>query len=165
MQRCRWVLSGNWVCPDYFKHWELLLSKFSIHGALSCSTQCTQCPGDFTAAVSTPEHSIYCSAVTTQRHYGLNQPPNKQLSCNHWQHPSTPPAGLHQTLLLWITGFAHLRCTPLTRCQGTIKGCRQAQGCLWNSQGKEEFICTLKLPLFLLSPTPTQVFALPARER
>lgn len=37
----------------------------------------------FTAAVSTPKHPIYCSAVTTQRHYGLQQPPNKQLSCNH----------------------------------------------------------------------------------
>lgn len=143
MERGRWVLSGNWVCPDYFKHWELLLSKFSIHGALSCSAQSTRFPGDFTAAVSTPKHPIYCSAVTTQRDYGSNQPPSKELSCNHWLHPPRPPAQLHQTLpaaALDHWACSSQVCTPLTHCQGTIKGWRRTQGCLWNSQGKEEFI-------------------------
>lgn len=71
----------------------MLDNKFSIHGALSCSIQSTQCPGDFAAAVSTPKQPIYCSAVTNQRHHGLNHPPTS--SC-----PAITDSSyqLHQTL-------------------------------------------------------------------
>lgn len=74
----------------------------------------------FTPAVSTPKHPIYCSAVTTQRHYGLHQPPNKQLSCNHWQYPSTPPARLHQTLP--AAALNHWVCSSQVHTSHTLPG-------------------------------------------
>lgn len=145
-------------------------TSFSIHGALSWAIQSVSAQEILQLQQVTLKSPIYCSAVTNQRHYCLNQPHNKQVSCKQWWFLSTPSARLHQrlpaaiccseSLGLLISG-AHLSQTVRERSE-VVEGHKDAFETA--KENKNAFVLS-SCHCFFCHPPPTQVFVMPARER
>lgn len=95
-------------------------------------------------------------------------PPNKQIFCIQWSYVSTPPAWLHQTLsaAIFCSKSLGLPISGVILSQTVREGLRVIEG---HRDPLEIFkrnpFELSKLLAFLSSPTPTQFFIMPARER